>query len=160
MLDRWRKWSCYWERLHKHAHLGNTNYGHSSYQRLHFRLSCHYCRLQAPGNAEVRKLSSLIFHWRFFSSENQTFVIDFCELIWLLSLFLAFIIPWPCSLSKFSHWDWVQLYNDFLRYLATEDKTTLHTVCNYINTIMSSLQGLFVAIIYCFCNAEVQVIIG
>ena len=112
MLDRWRKWPCHRERLHKHAHLGNTNYGHSSYQRLHFRLSCHYCRLQAPGDAEVRKLSSLIFHWRFFSSENQTFVIDFCELIWLLSLFLAFIIPWPCSLSKFSHWDWVQLYND------------------------------------------------
>jgi len=44
----------------------------------------------------------------------------------------------------------------FVKYLATEDKTTLHTVCNYINTIMSSLQGLFVAIIYCFCNAEVQ----
>lgn len=46
----------------------------------------------------------------------------------------------------------------FVSVLADEDRSTLKTIVNFINAITLSLQGLLVSIIYCFCNAEVQVI--
>ena len=45
----------------------------------------------------------------------------------------------------------------FIKVGASESKTRLHIVTNFINVILTSLQGLLVSIIYCFCNAEVQV---
>jgi len=45
----------------------------------------------------------------------------------------------------------------FVSVLAEEERSTLKTVVNFINAITLSLQGLLVSIIYCFCNAEVQV---
>merc|ERR1712131_463127 len=44
----------------------------------------------------------------------------------------------------------------FIKVGASESKTRLHIVTNFINVILTSLQGLLVSIIYCFCNAEVQ----
>jgi hypothetical protein len=45
----------------------------------------------------------------------------------------------------------------FVPFIVPEESGTLLTVVNFINSILLSLQGLFVSIIYCFCNAEVQV---
>ena len=45
----------------------------------------------------------------------------------------------------------------FIKVGAAESKTQLHIVTNFINATLTSLQGLLVSIIYCFCNAEVQV---
>ena len=45
----------------------------------------------------------------------------------------------------------------FVNVLAEEEKSTLRTIVNFINVITLSFQGLLVSIIYCFCNAEVQV---
>jgi len=44
----------------------------------------------------------------------------------------------------------------FIKVGAAESKTQLHIVTNFINATLTSLQGLLVSIIYCFCNAEVQ----
>ena len=45
----------------------------------------------------------------------------------------------------------------FIKVGVAESRTNLHIVANFINAILTSIQGLLVSIIYCFCNAEVQV---
>ena len=45
----------------------------------------------------------------------------------------------------------------FIKVGVAESRTNLHIVANFINAILTSVQGLLVSIIYCFCNAEVQV---
>lgn len=44
----------------------------------------------------------------------------------------------------------------FIKVGVAESRTNLHIVANFINAILTSVQGLLVSIIYCFCNAEVQ----
>lgn len=44
----------------------------------------------------------------------------------------------------------------FIKVGVAESRTSLHIVANFINAILTSIQGLLVSIIYCFCNAEVQ----